>query len=481
MPNETGRTPGDRPGSGARRHRAGRGAETAAFPSSSSDADGRAAERVLSAIQEAGIGQVELQFVDVTGAVKTVAVPARRIPTILAEGEWFDGSAIEGLAREVESDMYLRPDPTTFSIMEPAGVPCARLICEVVTPAGEPYPGDGRGALRALLAGAESAGLGYLVAPEIEFFLFQADAIGPLADDPSSYFERSRGRSRRVELEIVAGLEAMGIQVESSHHEVASGQFELDLPLLPALVAADTVTTLKAAVKELARDRGMQATFMPKPLADSAGSGMHVHQVLVDRSGRSVFDDPSDPYGLSAIARAFLAGQLEHAPGMCALVAPVVNSYKRLVPGYEAPVAGSWGRHSRGALIRVPTPVRGDGSPGEVFGTRLELRLPDPSCNPYLAFTAMLAAGLDGLDHGAELGPPLEEIEHGFGGSGHSVTRPLPASLGEALVALEDDDVITAALGSVLMGLFISAKTLEWEAYRRQVTPWERETYFQRS
>ena len=458
-------------------------AETAALGGAaggSSDIDRRAVERVLAGIKEAGVQQVELQFADVTGAVKTVAVPARRIAAVLADGEWFDGSAIEGLAREVESDMYLRPDPSTFSVMEPAGVPCARLICEVVTPDGQPYPGDGRGTLRSLLDQAETAGLGYLVAPEIEFFLFPADAIGPLADDPSSYFERSRGRSRRVELEIVAGLEAMGIHVESSHHEVASGQFELDLPLLPALVSADTVTTLKPAVKELARKRGMQATFMPKPLADAAGSGMHTHQVLVDRSGRSVFDDPTDAYGLSAIAKAFLAGQLEHAPGMCALVAPVVNSYKRLVPGYEAPVAGSWGRHSRGALIRVPTPIRQDAVPGEVFGTRLELRLPDPSCNPYLAYTVMLAAGLDGLDRGCELGPPLEELEHGFGGSAHSVTKPLPASLGEALEALEDDDVITAALGSELMELFLSAKTLEWESYRRQVTPWERDTYFQR-
>ena len=481
MPHRTGRTPTDRPGSDARRKGPSPDGPTdAGSPASPSDFVRRAVERVLSGAREAGVQQVELQFADVTGAVKTVAVPARRLAAVLSDGEWFDGSAIEGLAREVESDMYLRPDPTTFSIMEPAGVPCARLICEVVTPSGEPYRGDGRGTLRSLLDGAESSGLGYLVAPEIEFFLFPADTIGPLADDPSSYFERSRGRSRRVELEIVAGLEAMGIHIESSHHEVASGQFELDLPLLPALVAADAVTTLKPAVKELARERGMQATFMPKPLADAAGSGMHTHQVLVDRSGRSVFDDPTDAYGLSAIAKAFLAGQLEHAPGMCALVAPVVNSYKRLVPGYEAPVAGSWGRHSRGALIRVPTPIRQDAVPGEVFGTRLELRLPDPSCNPYLAYTVMLAAGLDGLDRGCELGPPLEELEHGFGGSAHSVTKPLPASLGEALEALEDDDVITAALGSELMELFLSAKTLEWESYRRQVTPWERDTYFQR-
>jgi len=444
------------------------------------EVDRHAIDRILAGIRDAGVQQVELQFSDVTGAVKTVAIPARRIQAVLAEGEWFDGSAIEGLAREVESDMYLRPDPSTFAIMEPAGVPCARLICEVLKPNGESYPGDGRRALRSILDQAESAGLGYLVAPEIEFFLFPQGEIGPLADDPSSYFERSRGRSREVELEIVSALETMGIRVESSHHEVASGQFELDLPLLPALVAADTVTTLKSAVKELARERGMQATFMPKPRADAAGSGMHTHQVLVDRAGRSVFDDATDSYGLSAVARAFLAGQLEHAPGMCALVAPVVNSYKRLVPGYEAPVAGSWGRHSRGALIRVPTPIRQKAGLGEVFGTRLELRLPDPSCNPYLAFTAMLAAGLDGLDRGCELGPPLEELEHGFGGSGHSVTKPLPASLGEALVALEDDDVITEALGSELIELFRSAKTLEWEAYRRQVTTWERDTYFQR-
>jgi glutamine synthetase len=481
MPHRTGHEPIEGTPPGPRRRGAEPGAAPAEAAESARDTDRRAVERVLAGIRDAGVQQVELQFADVTGAVKTVAVPARRIQAVLTDGEWFDGSAIEGLAREVESDMYLRPDPTTFAIIEPAGVPCARLICQVVTPSGEPYRGDGRQALRSLLDQAESAGLGYLVAPEIEFFLFPVgDLIGPLADDPSSYFERSRGRSRQVELEIVSGLEAIGIRVESSHHEVASGQYELDLPLLPALVAADAVTTLKPAVKELARERGMQATFMPKPLADAAGSGMHIHQVLVDRSGRSVFDDPSDSYGLSAIAKAFLAGQLDHAPGMSALVAPVVNSYKRLVPGYEAPVAGSWGRHSRGALIRVPTPARQDASPGEVFGTRLELRLPDPSCNPYLAFTVMLAAGLDGIDRGCELGPPLEEIEHGFGGSRHSVTKPLPASLGEALAALDEDDVIMDALGSEIMELFRSAKTLEWEAYRRQVTPWERDTYFQR-
>ncbi len=493
MPDTTRRSPAAGAGAGAAANSTDPtrpGHPPSAGAGSASDTDRRTIERVLSSVREAGVQQVELQFADVTGAIKTVAVPARRLQAVLIDGEWFDGSAIEGLAREVESDMYLRPDPKTFSIVEPGGVPCARLICEVRKPDGTPYPGDSRGALRALLDQAESAGLGYLVAPEIEFFLFPAGEHPELlADDPSTYFERGRGRSREVELEIVSSLESVGIRIESSHHEVASGQFELDMPLLPALAAADSFTTLKPAVKELARERGMQATFMPKPRVDAAGSGMHTHQVLVDKSGRSVFDDPADPYGMSTIARAFLAGQLEHAPGMSALVAPVVNSYKRLVPGYEAPVAGSWGRHSRGALIRVPTPVRGDASPSDFFGTRLELRLPDPSCNPYLAFTAMLAAGLDGLDRGLELGPPLEELERAFGGGrtgrhasapGHSVTRPLPASLGEALVALEDDDCITDALGSELMELFLSAKNLEWEAYRRQVTNWERDTYFQR-
>ena len=488
MPDRTGHTPYD--GSPSTRRANGGGAGAAADDAgaredgngSLTDLARRTIDRLVAAARDARVEQIELQFADVTGAVKTVAVPARRLAHVLSAGEWFDGSALEGLAREVESDMYLRPDASTFSILGPvAGVPCARLICEVVTPTGEPYPGDGRAVLRSLLEQAESAGLNYLVAPEIEFFLFPlGDDVEPLPDDPSSYFERARGRSRQVELEIVASLEAMGIRIESSHHEVASGQFELDLPMLPALVSADTVTTLKPTVKELARERGMQATFMPKPLADAAGSGMHTHQVLVDRAGRSVFDDPTADYGLSSVARAFAAGQLEHAPGLCALVAPLVNSYKRLVPGYEAPVAGSWGRHSRSALIRVPAQVRQDDPPAEVFETRLELRLPDPSCNPYLAYMAMLAAGLDGLDRGLELGPPLEEIEHGFGG-GHSLTRPLPASLGEALAALEDDDVIISALGSELLELFRSAKSLEWEAYRRQVTPWEVAAYFQRS
>ena len=440
-----------------------------------------ATARVLTRVQEAGVVQVELQFADITGAVKSVSVPARRLAHVLEHGEWFDGSAIEGVAREVESDMYLRPDPETFALIDPsASVICARLICRIVTPDGQRYRGDSRSALEAVTAAAAAAGLVYRLAPEVEFFLFPEGEGGvqALDDDPSSYFERSRGQSRQLELEIVDALEAMGVEVQSSHHEVATGQYELDLPLQPALATADALTALKPAVKELARQRGLVASFMPKPLYGAAGSGMHTHQVLAGESGANAFEDPADPYGLSPLGRSFIAGQLEHAPGMCALVAPLVNSYKRLVPGYEAPVAGSWGRHNRSALIRVPARPSG-GEPGAMQTTRLELRLPDPSCNPYLAFTAMLAAGMDGVERQLEPGPPMEELEHGYQDGSRVSARPLPGSLVEALAALEADDVLVDALGGGVLALFLAAKRLEWNEYSRQVTEWELDHYLQ--
>jgi glutamine synthetase len=426
--------------------------------------------------------QVELQFADVTGAVKSVWVPAGRLPDVLREGEWFDGSAIEGEAREVESDMFLRPDLATFGITDPTeDVVFGRFLCDVVTPDGRPHPGDSRSALGGIATAARDAGLEYMVSPEVEFFLFPEgdDGLQALRQDAGSYFERSHGLARQTELEIVLALAAIGVPVESSHHEVASGQYELDLPMQPAMAAADALTTLKPAVKELARRRGLQASFMPKPLYDAAGSGMHTHQVLLRASGRdgagNAFHDGKDDYGLSPIGRSFAAGQLAHAPGMCALVAPLVNSYKRLVPGYEAPVAGSWGRHNRSALIRVPASTAKAAADG--LGTRLELRLPDPSCNPYLAFAAMLAAGLDGIDQEMELGPPMEEVEHGYQDTSRLAVKPLPTSLREALIALEEDDVLSEALGSGVLELFRSVKELEWGEYNRQVTAWELDSY----
>jgi len=428
---------------------------------------------IVARCEAAGVHQVELQFADISGALKSVAVPLRRLPDVLGAGEWFDGSALEGRARELESDMYLRPDAATLAVAatEP---PTARLICDVVTPDGAPYSGDCRSTLRRVLDEAAEAGLEYRVAAEVEFFLFHDsdDGLRPL-EDSSSYFERGGGRVREVELEIVAGVEAYGIEVESSHHEVGGGQFELDLPLQPALVAADVITALKPQVKDLARRRGLLASFMPKPLGDGPGSGMHTHQVLNGPKGSNLFADKADAYGLSQVGRRFAAGQLEHAPGMCALLAPLVNSYKRLVPGYEAPVAGSWGRRNRSALIRVPQ--------GAAKDARVELRLPDPSCNPYLAFAAMLAAGLDGVERELELGPPMEEVEHGYLDESRLVARPLPASLGEALEALAADDLLTDTLGGVVLDLFRSAKEIEWSTYRRQVTAWELDAYLQSS
>lgn len=446
----------------------------------------RDVDDALASCERHRVTQVELQFADISGALKSVYIPARRLGEALRAGEWFDGSALEGAARAVESDMYLRPDPATFSLTEPSASPDrgARVRCEIVTPDGRPYAGDTRAGLRDLLAAAAADGLHYLVAFEVELFLFPADeAAGrPVEDDPSSYFERGRGRSRQVELDLVTALERMGILVSSSHHEVAAGQHELDLPLQAALGAADSLVTLKAAVKELARDRSLEASFMPKPMTDAAGSGLHTHQVLLDPEGSNLFQDPAGPYGLSTLAQRFAAGQLEHAPALCALVAPLVNSYKRLVSGYEAPAAVSWGRRNRSALLRVPEPPSGPMTALDALGTRLELRLPDPSCNPYLALAAMLAAGLDGIERRLELPPPQEELELDYATGAGEITVPtLPRSLGEALVALEGDDVLAAALGSAAIELVRTTKQLEWEEYSRQVTPWEVERYRRRA
>jgi glutamine synthetase len=429
---------------------------------------------------EAGAEQAELQFVDITGAFKSVLVPVARLDEVLSGGEWFDGSAIAGTTRELEADLYLRPDPATFSLAAAtAGPKCARFICDVVTPDGQRYLGDSRSALRTILEQTHESGFDYWVAPEVEFFLFPAGSEGPppAGSEASGYFERSRGGSRQIELEIISTLERMGIQIQSSHHEVATGQFELDLPFADALETADALSTLKPAVKDLAASAGLRASFMPKPLTDAAGSGMHTHQVARMADGTNAFHDRDAPYGLSALGRHFAAGQLDHAPGMAALLAPLVNSYKRLVPGFEAPVAGSWGRHSRSALIRVPATILDAPTSMDAAGTRLELRLPDPSCNPYLAFAAMLTAGLHGVEAELELGPPMEELDHGFQGGPKQSVQALPASLGEALLALQVDDVIVAALGSRLIELFTAAKTVEWEHYRRQVTRWEVDAY----
>jgi glutamine synthetase len=449
----------------------------------------REAARLLEHVETRGIRFVNLEFTDVVGLAKCVTIPAEQLADTLARGKWFDGSAIEGFARVAETDMYLRPDLFTFSEVpwrttapeaDASGEErVGRLICDVLMPTGERFEGDPRAMLVAALEQAEALGYRYEVAPELEFFLLregEGTRPEPLPDDRGGYFDLSTDLAADVRREIAAELARMGIQIESSHHEVAAGQHEIDFAPADALKIADAVVTARYAIKAIAQRHDLLATFLPKPIYGVNGSGMHTHQRLVRLAdGENAFSDPAEPqYGLSPVGRKFVAGQLAHAPGVSAVVAPLVNSYKRLVPGYEAPVMISWGRVNREALVRVPRSA--GGMPGEI---RVELRSPDPSCNPYLAFAVMLRAGLDGITRDVPLPPPVEEglytldeaarMRRGIG--------LLPATLGEALTALQADEVVLGALGQQIAAWFVEAKSREWSEYRRQVHPWELERY----
>lgn len=355
----------------------------------------------------------------------------------------------------------------------------ARLICDVLLPTGEPFEADPRAVLASALREAAKLGYRYIVSPELEFFLLHDDgglAPEPLPHDRGGYFDLSTDPAADVRREICAELARMGIGIESSHHEVAAGQHEIDFLPDDALRIADAIVTARYTIKAIAQRHGLLATFLPKPLFAINGSGMHTHQVLVRLDdGANVFADSSNAgYGLSAVGQRFIAGQLEHAPGMCAVVAPLVNSYKRLVPGFEAPVMISWGRVNREALVRVPR-----ATPGQPDSLRVELRSPDPSCNPYLALAVMLRAGLDGIVRDLPLAPPVEEGLYTLEESARlrKGIAVLPATLGEALSALADDDVVREALGPLVAAWFDEAKGQEWQEYRRQVHSWELERY----
>jgi glutamine synthetase len=344
---------------------------------------------------------------------------------------------------------------------------------------GHPFGGDPRNILKRALEQAHQMGYIFNTGPEVEFFLFKMDGeprISPVPHDVASYFDFSpRDLASHVRNQIASSLQAMGIEVEATHHEVAPGQHEVDFRYADALNSADAVVTLRYAIKAAAASHGLYATFMPKPLVGMAGSGMHTHQSLFSLEGRNVFYDPQDRYRLSRLAYSFIAGQMEHARALAAIVAPTVNSYKRLVPGYEAPAYICWGQINRSALIRIPgyLPGLGEGA------ARCELRCPDPSANPYLAFAAMLAAGLDGIRRGLTPPPPVEENVYEFDPlqlSSHHITS-LPGTLEEALVELEKDQVIAKALGEQTFRRYLEAKRLEWDEYRIQVTPWELERY----
>ena len=364
---------------------------------------------LLNQVEQNRVRFIDLQFTDITGMVKNVTIPASDLKEALEKGAQFDGSAIEGFARIAESDMHLRPDPATFAIFPwlSSEETTARLICDIFTPDGQPSINDPRSVLRRALNEAAQMGLGYNTGPEVEFFLFKPHADGSLLPivphDSAGYFDAPSDMASGLRRQMANGLAPFKIQVKSMHHEVSTGQHEIDVRYADALTSADSVVTLRLVLKIIAQLNGLYATFLPKPMRGISGNGMHVHQSLTYlATGKNAFYDPGDPHGLSKIARQFLAGQLAHARGMCAVLAPLVNSYKRLMAGYEAPVQISWARMNNSALVRVPRASNPE-------ATRLELRCPDPSCNPYLAFAVMLAAGLDGIRCDLPLPPANEQ------------------------------------------------------------------------
>jgi len=438
------------------------------------------AEAVIARAQAALITHIELQFTDVMGIVKAVQIPVRQLEKAFTSGIWFDGSSLEGFARVAESDMYLRPDPTTFAVLptDRNGARPGRLICDTFTPAGEPFAGDPRVALRQALETAAAMGYRYAVSPELEFFLLRQPGDLSLSQvqthDLASYFDLGDSESRIVRRAITDALDNIGIAAESSHHEVGGGQHEIDLAPLDALQMADAIITARLIIKSVAQQHGLLATFMPKPLAQVAGSGMHIHQTLLHiEHGINTFQEPNAEYGLSRVGRAFLAGQLAHARGMCAVLAPLVNSYKRLVAGLEAPVYITWAQYNRSALIRVPR-LRDS----QADQARIELRCVDPSCNPYLAFAVMVRAGLDGVANGMELPAAAEEELYLFNARRRQLPT-LPTSLQEALTAMEADSLIGDALGLSIYEGFVEAKRIEWNDYVLDISPWELRRYLQ--
>ncbi len=439
--------------------------------------DHEAVEYVLRTAQENDVKFVRLWFTDILGGLKGVAVTMEELESAMTRGMGFDGSSIEGFARSEESDMYALPDPSTFSILpwRPRTNAVARMFCDIITPDGLPFEGDPRAVLRRNLERAAEMGFTYYVAPEIEFFYFKdSESTTPL--DESGYFDQDpQDLATDLRRETVLTLEELGIPVESSHHEVAPSQHEIDLRHTDALTMADTVMTYRVVVKEIAMRHGYYASFMPKPIYGVNGSGMHTHQSLF-QGNRNAFHDASDPDRLSGVARSFIAGLLHHSREITSVTNQWVNSYKRLVQspdeplGYEAPLYVSWAMVNRSDLVRVPSYM-----PGREESRRIEYRAPDPACNPYLAFSVMLAAGLEGIEKGYDLPDPAsanlyrstEEERRDLG------VQTLPASLWEAISLTEESDLVRKTLGDHVFRSFIQNKKIEWDRYRSQVTDYE--------
>jgi len=440
-------------------------------------------KELLSRVKEDGVKFISFQFTDVTGAVKSVDAPIYRLETALEDGVWFDGSSVEGFARIQESDMRLVIDPDTYAVLPwtPVEARRARVFCDIFTPDGRPFEADPRGTLKQMLSRIKERGWVFNIGPEPEFFLFKpgnGHSVHPVPHDVGGYFDFSADdEAVRVRTALMDAINGMGLEVEVGHHEVAIGQHEIDFRFADALRTADNVLTLKYTVKAIAAQHGLAASFMPKPIFGINGSGMHCHQSIFDTKGNNLFFDAKDDYRLSKLAYSFIAGQLEHARALAAIVAPTVNSYKRLVPGYEAPVYIGWAQINRSALIPIPRHTE-----GREKAVRAELRFPDPSSNPYLAFSAMLATALDGVDKGMTPPAPLNNVNlyHLTPDERKEMgVKELPGSLAEALRELETDPIIQGALGPETYEAFRRAKWAEWDEYRIHVTDWEVERYLE--
>ncbi len=432
---------------------------------------------VLKTVESRDVHFVRFWFTDVLGNMKSFAVVPGELESAFEEGMGFDASCIEGFSAAQESDMLAFPDPSTFEILpwRPQANAVARMICDIRTPEGEPYAGDSRHVLERVVRRAAEDGYSFIVGPELEYFYFK-DAEGTDVLDHGSYFDlTSLDSASDLRRDTVLTLEKMGIPVEYSHHETGPSQHEIDLRYADALSMADAVMTYKQVVKEIAMKHGVYASFMPKPMADAPGNGMHVHQSLMDRSGNNVFFDPDDPsgYNLSATAKSYIAGLLKYAPEYTLVTNQYVNSYKRLQPGGEAPTCISWGARNRSTLVRIP-----GYRPNSEAACRVELRSPDPAANPYLAFAAMLAAGLAGIEEGLELMPPADEAAPiGCTRGVHRARgiETLPESLGEAVERFAESKLMRETLGEHIHDYLVRTKREEWEAYQGIVTAWELE------
>ena len=435
-------------------------------------------EYVLKMARERGVKFIRLWFTDMLGYLKSFAITVEELEDALEYGKGFDGSSIEGFTRVEESDMVAIPDPETFCLLpwrtSDNGISVARMFCDIYWPDGTPYQSDPRQVLKRNLQRAKAMGYTYYVGAELEYFYFKSNSPHPETLDCGGYFDLTPlDVASDLRRDTVLTLEKMGIPTEYSHHEIAPSQHEIDLRYEDALSMADNTMTYRLVVKEVAMRNGVYATFMPKPLQDKDGSGMHIHQSLF-QGDRNLFHDPNDPDNLSAVAKAYVAGLLRHAPEIVAVTNQWVNSYKRLVAGYDSPVNVTWAFRNRSSLVRVPRY-----RPNKKDSVRVEFRAPDPACNPYLAFSVMLAAGLEGIEKGYELSPPMEEdltrlspeelLEKGI--------ARLPDNLLDAVRLMEKSELIKSALGADLFDKFIQNKKIEWRSYHQHISEYEMERY----